>query len=159
MRRLKINTRAVLLGSRSFRLRFTPFYSSRACFLRRIFALNFSASDPAHYLFPRRHPCFRAEYLAPQLVYTAARVFLLKLVLRRTFSNRRLFSRRQFPQRRLILARLASRFVIFYLVAPCHAILSLLCCRSLRLWISRLLLRNFYSRPLWNSRILGRFRF
>ncbi len=144
MRRVKINTRAVPLGSRSFRLRFTPFYSSRApFFLRHIFALNFLASDPAHYLFPHRRPCF-----------------LLKLVLCRTLHIAAYFSAAaRFRSDTSFLARLASRFSIFYLVAPCRAISSLLYCRSLRLWISRPPLRNFYSRPLWNSRILGRFRF
>jgi hypothetical protein len=79
MHRVKINTRPVPLGSRNFRLRFTQFYSSRACFcLRRIFALNFSASDPAHYLFPRR----RSYFFDKSRLHRRPR-FLLKLVLRR----------------------------------------------------------------------------
>ncbi len=144
MHRVKINTRPVPLGSRNFRLRFTQFYSSRACFcLRRIFALNFSASDPAHYLFPRRRPCF-----------------LLKLVLCRTLHIAAYFSAAaRFRSDTSFLARIALRRAIFCPEAPCRAISSLLCCRSLRLWISRPPLQNFYSRPLWNSRILRRFRF
>ena len=148
--------RAILLGSLSFRLRFTSFlFLARLFFLRHIFALNFSASDPAHYLFPRRR-----SYFFDKSRLHRCQCFLLKLVLCCTMHIAAYFSAAaRFSSDISFLARIALRFAIFYPEAPCRAISSLLCCRSLRPWISRPPLRNFYSRPLWNSRILGRFRF
>ncbi len=148
--------RAILLGSLSFRLRFMPFlFLTRLFFLRHIFALNFSASDPAHYLFPRRR-----SYFFDKSRLHRCQCFLLKLVLCRTMHIAAYFSAAaRFSSDISFLARLASRFTIFCLVIPCRAISSLLCCRSLHPWISRPPLRNFYLHPLWNSRILGHFRF
>ena len=130
-------------------------FLARLFFLRHIFALNFLASDPAHYLFLRS----RSHFFDKSRLHRR-QCFLLKFVLRRALHIAAYFSAAaRFRSGTSFLARLASRFTIFYLVAPCRAISSLLCCRSLRLWISRPPLRNFYSRPLWNSRILGHFRF
>lgn len=143
MCRVKINTRAVPLSSRSFRLHLAPFFPRAPIFLAAHIRVKFFDKRPG-----------ALSVSVPPLAFFAEARFAPRTAHRHLFS-----AVARFSSDTSFLVRLASRFTIFCPEAPCRAILSLPCCRSLRPWISQPPLRNFYSRPLWNSRILGHFRF